>query len=300
MTIELTQEQHEILKQTSRIETPAEFQTLLNTAKARMDTLVKEVQEPNQPVSVTLTELRDLALTVHQHKPELDAKSYTAEQRAALCDAIRLADTSHAWFGEGARTGAYRTRTVLEVVEASRPWRDRLKAFGGHAFVFDQERADQLADVNSTGTLQEEVDDLGALNKLVSQNHDALAAVGMTDAFVEQGKTLYEEANGRDVVGILGLRNREEATQLRNRILTYATLLGREARAAGVNACFDDPAARRRFEAASFKEAMRRLRPRRGRSHGGGGGEEKGTAEEGKEKGAAPEKGATGTGGDKG
>jgi hypothetical protein len=38
------------------------------------------------------------------------------------------------------------------------------------------------------------------------------------------------------IAGIVGLRNQAEATLLRNRILTYAVSLGREARAAGVNA----------------------------------------------------------------
>jgi hypothetical protein len=60
---------------------------------------------------------------------------------------------------------------------------------------------------------------------------------------------------------VLGLRNKEEAVFLRNRIITYATLLGAEARAAGINACYDDPDARRRFEATSFRSALRRLRP---------------------------------------
>ncbi|WP_236643996.1 hypothetical protein [Sorangium cellulosum] len=69
--------------------------------------------------------------------------------------------------------------------------------------------------------------------------------------------------SGRDLLGILGLRNREEAMVLRNSIVTYATLLGNEARAAGVNACWDLPEAKRRFSAASFRNALRRLRPRR-------------------------------------
>ena len=50
---------------------------------------------------------------------------------------------------------------------------------------------------------------------------------------------------------------------LRHRIFTYATLLGREARAAGINACFEDVEAKRKFEAASFRDALRRVKPRR-------------------------------------
>lgn len=275
MPIELSKEQHDILKQTARVETPAEFQALLAAAKPRMDAIVVEIQEPSQPVSTTLTELRDLALTVHQHGAHLDAKKYLQPQRTAFFDAIRLLDTAHSWFGEGVRTGAFRTRNVEQTIEASRPWRARLKAFGEHAFVFAPAIAEQFADVNSSGTLPEEVEDLGMLNSLVEQHRDALMAVGLTEKHVQEGKALYEEANGRDLTGILGLRNRAEATALRNRILTFAILLGREARVAGVNACFDEPEARRRFEAASFRDAMRRLRPRRGR------GGDKDTAPEG-------------------
>ncbi len=38
----------------------------LRRAKPRMDAIVKEVQEPNQGVGTTVTELRDLALSGHQ------------------------------------------------------------------------------------------------------------------------------------------------------------------------------------------------------------------------------------------
>jgi len=265
MGIELSPEQHEVLKQTARVETPAELQALLAAAKPRMDSLVREVQEPNQPIPTTLTELRDLALTIHHHAGSLDGKNYLQAQRTAFFNAIRLVDTAHSWFGEGVRTGAFRTRSVEEAVQASRPWRARLEAYADHAFFADTTLTDQFGDVNSSGTLQEEVDDLGTLNDLVARYRDELEAVGLTEAFAQEGKTLHDEANGRDLTGILGLRNRAEATALRNRVLTYAVLLGREARAAGVNACWNDPEARRRFEAASFRDALRRLRPRRGR-----------------------------------
>jgi hypothetical protein len=88
-----------------------------------------------------------------------------------------------------------------------------------------------------------------------------LAEVEMTSELAAEGRALFDEASGRDLLGVLGLRNQEEAVFLRNRIITYATLLGAEARAAGINACFDDPDARRRFEATSFRHALRRLRP---------------------------------------
>lgn len=265
MPMELSKEQLEVLKHTARVEAPAELQTLLAEAKPRMDHIVREVLEPAQPVSTTLIELRDLALTVHQHAAELATKGYGAEKRTAFFNAIRMLDTAHVWFGEGVRGGAFRTRTVEEVVEASRPWRARVRVFGEHAFVFEPEIAVLFADVNASGTLEEEVDDLGMLNDHIARHRDKLEEVGLTEKHVQEGRVLYEEANGRDLTGILGLRNRSEAILLRNRIVTYAILLGREARAAGVNACYEMPEARRRFEAASFRDALRRLRPRRGR-----------------------------------
>lgn len=274
MTIEISKEQREVLRLTAPVETPAEFQALLAAAKQRMDAIVKEVQEPNQAVQTTVTELRDLALTVMLNAGALEKVSHGKEKQKSFLDAIRLLVTAQVWFGEGVRTGAYRVRPVAEVVSASRPWRARLKALGQHAFVFDEAIADQFADVNSTNTLEEEVADLAALNKLIEQHGEALTAVGMTTQLVQEGKALYEEADGRDLGGIVGVRNRQEATQLRNRILTFATLLGRESRAAGVNGCHDDETARTRFEAASFRNALRSLRPKRGRSKAAGDGDE--------------------------
>ena len=271
MPAELSKEQREILQRTAPVDEPADFQALLADAKPRMDVVVKEVQEPDQPVSTTLTELRDLAIAVNLYKGELEKKGYDAAKRTGLLDAIRMTATAQVWFGDGFKGGAFRARPVAEVIGASRPWRARLKAMGDQAFVFDPQIAEQFADVNSTGTLEEEVSDLDMLNKLIDQHRPALDAVGMTEQFAQQGKTLYEEANGRDLSAILGVRNRAEATLLRNRILTFATLLGREARASGINACFDDDVARRRFEATSFRAALRSIRARRGRGKGEGG-----------------------------
>ncbi|TKD09735.1 hypothetical protein [Polyangium fumosum] len=263
MPIALTPEQQTILEETRAASNPAEFEALLITAQPETDKIVRESLAPNQPIGVTLTELRDLFLAVTQHAAQLDAHNYAAGRRALFRDAIRLLETAHLWFGEGHRTGAFRVRTVAEVVEASRPWRARLAAYGEHAFAFEPELADVFGDVNTTGTLDEEVDDLRVLLQAAKQHKAELAAVGMSDDFVKLGEGLLREAENRDLLGVLGLRNQEEAMLLRNRILTYAVLLGRQARAAGVNACFDDAEARRRFEAASFREALRRLRPKR-------------------------------------
>ncbi|WP_437943163.1 hypothetical protein WMF27_28690 [Sorangium sp. So ce281] len=263
MGIELSQEQHAVLKETRAVATPAEFQALLDTARPEMDRIVREVMEPSQPVSTTLTELRDLYLAVVQHQAQLASKAYGPERRALLRGAIQLLDTANLWFGEGKRTGAYQVRPIDQVIKASRPWRARLKAFADQAFAFEPDVAEQFADVNTSGTLTEETSDLAMLLRLAQQHQARLAPVGLTEDFLREGSALLDEVSGRDLLGILGLRNREEAMVLRNSIATYATLLGNEARAAGINACWDMPEVKRRFSATSFRSALRRLRPKR-------------------------------------
>ncbi|WP_437765668.1 hypothetical protein WME77_00940 [Sorangium sp. So ce764] len=263
MGIELSQEQHAVLKETRAVATPADFQALLDTARPEMDRIVREVMEPSQPVSTTLTELRDLYLAVVQHQAQLASKAYGPERRALLRGAIQLLDTANLWFGEGKRTGAYQVRPIDQVIKASRPWRARLKAFADQAFAFEPDVAEQFADVNTSGTLTEETSDLAMLLRLAQQHQARLAPVGLTEDFLREGSALLDEVSGRDLLGILGLRNREEAMVLRNSIATYATLLGNEARAAGINACWDMPEVKRRFSATSFRSALRRLRPKR-------------------------------------
>ncbi len=263
MTIELSPAQLAVLNDTREAADYVEFQGLLDGARSEMDRIVRETMEPSQPIATTVLELRDLYLSVSAYAPQLASVNYGPERSALLRDSIRLVATADLWFGEGTRSGAFRVRSVEEIVSASRPWRARIKAYGAQAFVFEPDIAEQFADVNSTGTLDEERRDLAALNDLVEQHQGRLALVGMKSETIAQGRALLEEASGRDLLGVLGLRNQVGAIVLRNRIVTYATLLGSEARAAGINGCFDDAEAKRRFEAASFRNALRRLRPRR-------------------------------------
>ncbi|KYF49256.1 hypothetical protein BE04_34915, partial [Sorangium cellulosum] len=232
MGIELSQQQHAVLKETRAVGTPAEFQALLEQARPELDRIVREVMEPSQPISTTLTELRDLYLSVVHYEAPLASKAYGPERRALFRGAIQLLDTANLWFGEGKRTGAYQVRSIEQVLKASRPWRARLKAFADQAFVFERDVAEQFADVNSSGTLDEEISDLAMLLRLARQHQARLTPVGLTEDFVREGSVLLDEVSGRDLLGILGLRNREEAMALRNSIVTYATLLGHEARAA--------------------------------------------------------------------
>ncbi len=264
MALELTEEEHKVLVETRAVDTPAEFQVLSATSEPEMARIMRVVMQPNQGVGITSTVMRDLYLTVINNRAKLKNVRYGPERVALFRDSIRMLDTVKTWFGEKLRGGVFRPRTVAQIVQASRPWRDRLSRIGGQAFVFEDELAQQFADVNSTGTLEEEIADLQELNTLVKDHQTTLEDYGLTPELIAEGKTLHEEASGRDLLGVLGLRNKDEAKHLLNRIVTYAVRLGREARAAGRNAASDDPELSRRFEAASFAKALRSVRRHRG------------------------------------
>jgi len=268
MSISIEENARAVLAETRRYDTPEEFNVAYKDQSPEMSRTVRELMEPNEAHSVTITGLRDVVAAAREYSLGLQKVGYDATRFAALCTSVRLLDTAETWFGEGKRDGSFKTRTVEEVVNASRPWRARLAAIAQHAFVFEPEIAEQFADVNSTGTLDEERRDLPLLNGLVAQHDERLRQFGLTDQLIAEGKRLEAEAQGRDLLGVLGLHNYQDAALMRNRILTHAVMLGREARAAGVNAFWNDETIRRRFEASSFRNAIRRLRPRRGRAEG--------------------------------
>jgi hypothetical protein len=260
MTIDLTPAQQQVLAETAAVETTDEFGQLRAAAETEMNRVVREVLAPNQAIDTTRIELRDLYLSVDMYSDKLAARKYGPERRALFRDAIRLLETAFLWFGEGQRTGVYRPRTVEEVVQASRPWRARIAAIADHAFVFQPEIAALFADVNTSGTIAEEKSDLATMNALVTQHAKRLSDFGLTNDLIAQGKALLDATDQREMAGIVGVRNSDDAMLLRNRLLTYAVTLAAEARVAGINACFDDEVARARFARASFQNALRRLR----------------------------------------
>ncbi|WP_437798598.1 hypothetical protein [Sorangium sp. So ce693] len=134
-----------------------------------------------------------------------------------LRGAIQHLDTANLWFGEGKRTGAYQVRPIDQVIKASRPWRARLKAFADQALAFEPDLAEQFADVNTSGTLTEETSDLAMLLRLAQQHQARLSPVGLTEDFLREGSALLDEVSGRDLLGILGLRNRDSAWARRGR-----------------------------------------------------------------------------------
>ncbi len=90
------------------------------------------------------------------------------------------------------------------------------------------------------------------------------APIGIVPPPPKPPEVLGQHSPGSTVLQAAASRpSRRGASALRNRIVTYATMMGREARAAGLNGCFDDPEASRRFEASSLRNALRRLKPRR-------------------------------------
>src|SRR4051794_24704869 len=106
MPIELSPAQMNVLQETREAANPAQFQTLLDQARPEMDRIVREVMESGQAISTTITELRDLYLTVNAYEAPLAAVSYGPPRRALFRDSIRLVATADLWLGEGARTGA--------------------------------------------------------------------------------------------------------------------------------------------------------------------------------------------------
>jgi hypothetical protein len=265
MTLEVSELNKKALQDTKRFDEIDEFRINLAKAELEISRVVREVLGPEQAIGTTLTELRDLYFSTLSYESALSAVNYKEERRAFFCQAIRLLDTANLWFSEQSKAGAYRPRSVDAVLQASRPWREKIKVIGEHAFVFEPELAELFADVNSSGTLEEEKTDLIELNSYIKQHREQLKNYGLTQELISEGEGLQNEAEGRDFLGILGLRSQEEAITLRNRILTYAVSLGREARAAGVNGCtqHNNEEGKRRFEAASFRNTLRRLRPKR-------------------------------------
>ena len=268
MTIELSPQQQQTLQETRRCGTTQEFQELFATAKPEMNRIFLEAetgaQQPNQAIDVTLAELREVYLLTTEYALELKA-AYPAERRALLRDAIRLVETAHSWFQENSRTGAYRSRSIEQIIQASRPWRDRLSKIGKAAFVFKPKIAALFEDVNSSNTLDEEKDDLKVLLGYLKnpEYRLKLESKGLSQTHLDQGEQLLQEAEGRDLLAVLGIKSGQEAIELRNSLLTYSIFLGQEARAEAINAFSNEPLASNRFEAKNFRNAIRRVKSKR-------------------------------------
>lgn len=260
MSIELTKEQQQVIKETQPIDDSSEFKTLHQASAAEIKQVLEETeltaQVPGQPVDTTITTLREILLLTHQYQDAL-APRYGAARRALFQNAVRLAVSAQRWFGEGISEGAFRPRSVEEIISASRPWRRRIKEIADDAFSLKPRLAKPFSDVNSTRTLEEEKTDLPTLNALLKKHQEVLKEHGLTEELIQRGVTLAEEAEGRDLLAVLGLRNRKESLTLRNDLLTYAVVRGREARAAAINILSDHKEAKQRFLDISLRNAIR-------------------------------------------
>lgn len=261
MAIELTKEQQGVIKETRPIEDSNEFKTMreaiLPEMKAILEDMELESQVPGQPVDATITTLREIYLLLDEHQSKL-APKYGQERKALFQNAIRLAVSAQRWFGEGISEGAYRPRSIEDVIAASRPWRKRIKEIADDAFSLKPKLAKPFSDVNSSRTLDEEKTDLAIFNSLIKKHKTILEENGLTQELTNQGLTLAEEAEGRDLLAVLGLRSRKEALTMRNDLLTYAVIRGREARAAAINILSGkNDEAKQRFQDTSLRNAIR-------------------------------------------
>lgn len=261
MVFQLTPEQEQVMEETRRVGSVAEFEALRLAARPEMEKVFQkiEVQTYRQPIDDTLVTLRQAYLRVVENRPALAVVNYQDTDRIFLRDAIRMLATLQYWFAEGIREGTWRPRPVRAVVEASRPWRKKLRYMGKAAFTYDPEIGKQFADVNRSGGIDEEKKDLAALLSLIEQHQEALEAVGLTPAFITEGKVLLKEAEGHDLLKALGLTGQEDAFALRNRVLTYAVVLGCKAVNFGALALLEDPEKLPHFQMLSFTNALRRI-----------------------------------------
>jgi hypothetical protein len=268
MSLLLTEEQTQALQETRIAEDQASFQALLKEAEPELvdifETNENEVKTNNEPIPEILIELRDLYFSAKQNQSQL-AKNHCGPERIKLFrDAIRLLDTVFTWFGEGSRTGLYRPKTIEQIVEDSRSWRDEIRLISSHAFVRNKALKEQFADVNSTGTLDEESEDLKVLNSLIGAHQKKLTEFGLTEEQLKRGKELQEQAEGRDLLAVLGFRSLDDARYLRNKMVTYAIFMAQEIRIAGEKTFQRDPQKRKLFTLSSFRNTLRSIQAKRG------------------------------------
>ncbi len=260
MGFEPTQEEMEVLATLRPDEDVERLAARVERLEAVLAQRAPEVLVPAQSLADTLTELKDVILLVLRHAQALQRVGYDQAEQDQLVDAVVTAMTFNELFAGRMRGGGFRTLTVEQVVEASRPWRARLSKAAGQAFFFEPALKAVFENVNTSRTVEEEVSDLRTLLLAARENTQALQRVGYDPAQLHKGERLLADAEGRDNVAILGIRSQSDLKLKRDRHLTLAVNLGRYARAAGLNALQDDPTGTADFERVTFRNALRRLR----------------------------------------
>ncbi|MEW5853279.1 MAG: hypothetical protein AB2A00_31150 [Myxococcota bacterium] len=263
MAVVLTDEMRAVLAELQPATSPEELQALMSRLAAPLQSFVREVMEPDQSVTDTRTELQDLYLLLYSDRVALNAVGFTEVERQRLRDAVRALLTVDGVFTKQIRFGEWRPRSVEEVCKASVPWRGKLRVKAAQAFFFDDAKVATYQDHNATGTLEEEELDLKTLVAAAKQDAAELEAVGFTADDLREGERLLAEAEGRDILGVIGIRTQADMKLTRNKLLTLCVLLARHARTAAASAHWNNPDAAARFERVSFRNAIRRIRPAR-------------------------------------
>jgi hypothetical protein len=239
------------------------IQLLTDVVMPLCDSLVQEVLEPMQSLDVTKTELKDLYLLLTDNKEKLAQVSYGEVDLQRFRNAIVAFLTYQGLYSETTSLGEYKARPVEEVVGDSLPWRDKLRTKANQAFFFDAIRNAPYQDHNESGSIEEEVSDLRSLVASARKDKEELKKVDFVAFDIAEGERLLNEAEGRDVLALVGIRSLADLKIKRDRALTLAVLLGRYARLSGISAFWNDPEQRAKFERVSFRNAMRRLKRRR-------------------------------------
>lgn len=144
---------------------------------------------------------------------------------------------------------------------ASLAWRDKLRRAAGVVFFLEPARRARYQDHNASGTVEEEISDLRSLVAAATDDIAVLGQAGFGPEDLATGEHLLAEADGRDVLAVLGIRSQSDIKTKRDTYLTLAVTLGRYARACADVAFFADPATNERFRRVSFAKALRRIRP---------------------------------------
>ncbi|MEO1272077.1 MAG: hypothetical protein AAFX99_28620 [Myxococcota bacterium] len=260
MALELSAEEKAVLGELDAVESIEELQALRLRLEEVLKSRVSEVMEPAEGLQRIQTEIKDLYLLLYKHREALSAGGYPEQERLLLRDSFAAFQTIQGIFDKRRTMGEFKTRRVEEVVEASKPWREKLRRKAEFAFFFNASRRAAYADHNATGTLEEEIEDLRALTTAVEQDREELVRVGLTEEEIAHGQQLLTEALGRDVLAVVGIRNQAAAKLERDRLLTLTIILARYGRAAGTSAFTDAPEHLALFQRVSFRNALRRIK----------------------------------------
>lgn len=259
--MQFTPEQEALLATLAPVRTVAELQTILARLAPVVPRWVPEIMQPSQPADDTRIELLSLYLEVDAHKDRLAGANHGPDAVARFVDAIVAWRTLEAMLSTGLSLGSYRTRTAEEVVAASLAWRDKLRRAASVVFFLEPIRRARYQDHNASGTVEEEISDLRSLVAAATDDVAVLAQAGFGPEDLATGEHLLAEADGRDVLAVLGIRSQSDIKIKRDIYLTLAVTLGRYARACADVAFFADSATNERFRRVSFAKALRRIRP---------------------------------------